>query len=99
MERDELLKKGKSLFYSEIQKRPLTIDEEIAQISFYEYFGYHNDTYLTVEIRGKSGRSMWSYPGCLADNDGENGWYYQNCCAVAEYLSDYFHCPLEIKLF
>ena len=93
MSRDEIVKQGAADFYRILKSNPLTLQERVAEIRLHEEFGYHNDTYLYLDIVGESGRCQWRYPGAAIN------YPVEKLQAIGEYLSDLFSCPFKVKLF
>ncbi len=93
MDREQLVQKGEIWFYDIIRSQSLTIKEKVVKIRLHEKFGYHNDTYLFLDVIGESGECMWRYP-----NNAPIDYPLEKMQALGEYLSDLFSCPLEEKL-
>lgn len=79
--------RGEAIFNKIIVRNPLTVKEKVAKIRLHEEFGYHDDTYIYVDVIGESGRNMWTSDGLIEDMH-----------PLALYLSSMFSCPLETKL-
>lgn len=93
MNSEESIRQGEAYFYSIVKSYPLTIRERITAVRLHEEFGYHNDTYLFLDVIGESGKYMWQYPNKMPID-----YPLEKMQPLGEYLSHLFSCPLEIKL-
>ena len=91
--RDDRIKRGEKLFYDIIKTQPLKIEEKPVKVRLTEQFGYHNDTYLWLEIIGESGKAMWIH------HCGEFSDYtLEKSRVIGEYLSNILLCSFEESL-
>lgn len=91
--RPETPETGEAAFYGALKRYPLTLTERVKNVRLHEELGYHNETFLYIDIIGVGGKSMWQYPY------GPISYPFERMRAIADYLCRLFSCPLEIRLY